>query len=139
MAIEATWLDILTRYVVPPILGGAGGLITIWSNWGIEKRKQRLQRRRELVTGWRMNLLPLIDGADVLWTGDRKSKGMASPYYASLRPHLSKDAILKIEQSTIRIAVHMDRSKPGNDWPHNFPLNLLVEEIARIEKKWKLV
>jgi hypothetical protein len=51
---ETSWLDILTRYVLPPILGGAGGLITIGANWGIEKRKQRLQRRRELVTGWRM-------------------------------------------------------------------------------------
>jgi hypothetical protein len=87
-----------------------------------------------------MNLLPLVDGANVLWTSERKDKGLASPYYASLRPHLSKSAIEKIESSTIRIAVHLPAStKPGNDWPHNFPLHLLVEEIARIEKKWKLV
>ena len=53
------WIDALTRFVLPPILGGAGGLIGVYANWGIEKRRQRLARRRELVTGWRMNLVPL--------------------------------------------------------------------------------
>lgn len=27
--IETTWLDIFTRYVIPPLLGGAGGLVCI--------------------------------------------------------------------------------------------------------------
>ena len=57
---EATWLDILTRFVLPPLLGGVGGLVTIWANWGIEKRKQRLQRQRELITGWRLELIPMV-------------------------------------------------------------------------------
>jgi hypothetical protein len=87
-----------------------------------------------------MNLLPLVDGSHLLWAGERKSQGLASPYYASLRPHLSKKAIEKIEQAVITIHVRGPAlNKPGTDWALNFPLNLLVEEIARIEKRWKLV
>jgi hypothetical protein len=140
MAGESTWLDILTRYVLPPILGGAGGLVTIWASWGIEKQKQRLARRRELVTGWRMNLLPLVEGRDVLWVGDRKATVLASPYYASLRPHLTEEAIRRLEIAVLPIVITKPGSaRPGSDWHHHFPLNLFVEEIQRIEKKWRLV
>jgi len=140
---ETSWLDILTRYVLPPILGGAGGLITIWANWGIEKHKQRLQRHRELVTGWRMELIPMIGQAHeppIIWAGERQRAVMASPYYASLRPHLSAEAIKQIEDPMIMIFVRADATaKPTNDWNHHFPLKVFVDEIGRIEKEWKLV
>jgi hypothetical protein len=84
------WVDLVTRFVLPPILGGAGGLIGVYANWGIEQQRQRLARRRELVTGWRMNLVPLISSrspdSDL---EELRSVLFASPYYASLRPHLS--------------------------------------------------
>jgi hypothetical protein len=35
-------IDVLTRFVLPPVLGGAGGLIAVCANWGIEKERQRL-------------------------------------------------------------------------------------------------
>ena len=142
-AIETSWLDILTRYVLPPILGGAGGLITIWANWGIEKRKQRLERHRELVTGWRMTLIPMIGQSQdppVVWAGERQRAVMTSPYYASLRPHLSPAAIQKIEDPVIKIFIQADKSaRKTNDWNHHFPLKIFIDEIGRIEKKWKLV
>jgi len=75
----------------------------------------------------------------VLWVGDRKTKLLSSPYYASLRPHLSADAIKKLERDHLKIVVHLDKTKPSNDWAFHFPLNLLVEEIGHIEKRWKLV
>jgi hypothetical protein len=144
VALETSWLDVLTRYVLPPILGGAGGLITIWANWGIEKRKQRLQRRRELITGWRLELIPMVAQAQdltVVWAGDRQRAVMSSPYYASLRPHLSKDALRQIEDPAIKIFVRPTNSTtmPTHDWYHHFPLKIFVDEIARIEKQWKLV
>jgi hypothetical protein len=142
-AVETSWLDILTRYVLPPILGGAGGLITIWANWGIEKRKQRLQRRRELITGWRLELIPMIgqpQDPPVVWAGERQRAVLSSPYYASLRPHLSKSALQQIEDPVMRIFVRSDRTaRPTHDWNHHFPLKIFVDEIARIEKRWKLV
>jgi hypothetical protein len=146
MPTETTWLDIVTRYLLPPILGGAGGLIGAWAGWGIEKQKQRLQRRRELITGWRMELLPLIaQPGDLpeIWAGQRQREVMASPYYASLRPHLSDAAVAQIEDSMPRLFVNMGRSVPPagpkNDWNRQFPLKLFVDEIARIEREWRLV
>jgi hypothetical protein len=142
-ALETSWLDILTRYVVPPILGGAGGLITIWANWGIEKRKQRLQRHRELVTGWRLELIPMIgqpQDPPVGWAGERQRAVLSSPYYASLRPHLSASAIQQIEDPVMKIFIRTDpKTRPTHDWNHHFPLKIFVDEIARIEKRWKLV
>jgi hypothetical protein len=129
VAVETSWLDILTRYVLPPILGGAGGLITIWANWGIEKRKQRLQRRRELITGWRLELIPMIgqpQDPPVVWAGERQRAVLSSPYYASLRPHLAKSALQQIEDPVMRIFVRSDRTaRPTHDWNHHFPLKLV--------------
>src|SRR3982074_629679 len=117
-------LDVVTRFVLPPILGGGRGIITGYANWGIEQQRQRLARRRELVTGWRMNLLPMLGEGETDWHAT-KAKILASPYYASLRPHLSPELAGKIRsERTIFV---------GGD----FPRTALIEEIGRIEKKWK--
>ena len=52
--------DIVLQYVLPSVPGVAAGLFSPWANWGIEKRKQRIQRRRELITGWRLELIPMV-------------------------------------------------------------------------------
>jgi hypothetical protein len=60
MAIESSFLDILTRYVLPPVLGGGAGFFAVCANWGIEKRRQRLAQRKEHIASWRDELLPLL-------------------------------------------------------------------------------
>jgi hypothetical protein len=124
MAVD--WIDALTRFVLPPILGGAGGLISVYANWGIEQQRQRLARRRELVTGWRMNLIPMLsrspDSEKLL------SALFASPYYGSLRPHLRTEVLRRLEGKS-RVAVVGE----------NFPLEPILNEIGRIEREWKLV
>jgi hypothetical protein len=66
--------------------------------------------------------------------------GDSSPYHASLRPHLSANAIERIEDPAIKIFVHGDKTKSQtHDWNHHFPLKIFIDEIDRIEKKWKLV
>jgi hypothetical protein len=137
--------EVLTKYVLPPILGGIAGLSAAFFNWGIEKRRQRLQSQRELVTDWRMNLIPMIaqpENKPMVWAGERQRKVISSPYYASLRPHLSHEAIAKIEDGRINIFVdrgHHTPDTPKNDWNYHFPLKIFVEEIARVEREWKLV
>lgn len=119
-------LDIAARYVVPPILGGIAGLFSPWANWGIEKRRQRLARRRELITGWRLELIPMFSDRERDWL-EVKQSVTASPFFASLRPHLSPKAIEMIyAQRTVYV---------GED----IFLGLLTSEIGRIERKWKLV
>lgn len=132
------------KAVAGPAIGFIfGSLLTSYVQWGFEKKKQVLARRRELVTGWRLNLLPMIgqpQSLQYIWAGERQRVVMSSPYYASLRPHLRPEAIKTIEDPTIKLFVRVDKSKPRtNDWNHHYPLKVFVDEIARIERKWKLV
>src|SRR5512132_3125347 len=91
-------MDIVARYVVPPILGGAAGFFSPWPHWWIEQRRQKLTRRRELVTGWRMNLIPMFSDRKQSWD-EIRSRLVSSPFYASLRPELSAKAVKMIEES----------------------------------------
>ena len=141
-----TWMD-LWPYAkeVGSLLGAGviGGLLTARYQWGIEKQKQILLRRRELVSGWRLTLIPMIGQAQdnpVVWAGQRQRAVMASPYYASLRRHLSDSALAQIEDPTLKLFVNLDKTKmPTYDWQHHFPLKIFIDEIDRIEKKWNLV
>jgi hypothetical protein len=63
---------------------------------------------------------------------------MSSPCCASLRPHLSVNAIEKIEDPTIKLFVQVDKTKKRtHDWNHHFPLKIFIDEIDRIERQWK--
>ncbi|MCK1493488.1 hypothetical protein IVB14_24450 [Bradyrhizobium sp. 180] len=140
---DIDWISAAKALGGPAIGFVFGSLLTSYVQWGFEKKKQILARRRELVTGWRLNLLPMIGQPQqmpVVWAGDRQRTVMSSPYYASLRPHLTSKAIKAIEDPTIKLFVRVDYSKPKtNDWSHQYPLKVFVDEIARIERKWKLV
>jgi hypothetical protein len=120
------WVDIAARYVVPPILGGLAGFFSPWASWEIEKRRQKLARRRELVTGWRMTLIPMLNERKTDWLNLRP-KLIASPFYASLRPHLSDEALKMI---------YADRTVHAGE---DVFLKLFTNEIGRIEREWKLV
>ena len=133
--------DIVLQYVLPSALGVVAGLFSPWANWGIEKRKQRLQRRRELIAGWRLELIPMVASSQdspEIWAGPKQAKVLSSPLYASLRPHLSKEAIKKIEDPAMGLALNRGET-PGGLWAYRFPLKIFVDEIARIEREWKLV
>ncbi|WP_407157695.1 hypothetical protein [Bradyrhizobium sp. STM 3557] len=119
-------LDIAARYVAPPILGGVAGLFSPWASWGIEKRRQKLARRREFVTGWRLELIPMFSDRNKDWS-EVKPSITASPYFASLRPHLSAKA---------REMIYAQRTAYAGE---DLFLTLLTDEIGRIEREWKLV
>ena len=38
----ADLMDIFSRFILPPLLGGAGGLVSGYASCGIEQRRQRL-------------------------------------------------------------------------------------------------
>jgi hypothetical protein len=118
--------DIIGRYVLPSVLGIGTGLFSPWAGWGIEKRRQKLGRRRELVTAWRLNLIPLIKRNPDIET--LLPFLLGSPYYASLRPHLKPDILRRLEGKA-RVAVAGER----------FPFEIFADEIGRIERQWKLV
>lgn len=123
--------DVITRFVIPPILGGVGAVVTPWFAWDIEKRRDRTKARRELIATWRKELL----GADVEHAsiyGNSCLAFMSTEAYVSLRPHLSEKALqfLEPKKGGIRIVVDSGLSHSRK---------LLADEIAAIEKGWKLL
>ena len=131
-----SYVDIFIRYVVPVV--GIGGIILLLVKWEIAKKRMRIERRQKLVDAWRTVLLPKMEDAQALEKGTRKYPFMRTPEYASLRPHLPPKLVAMIEDSTIHINV---RQKDGHitDVVGDFPRKQIIEEIARIERAWKLV
>ena len=140
---DTSFWDFVTRFILPPVLGGAGGFLTIFANWGIDKRKHRLQRRRELITGWRLELIPMVASSQdspEIWAGPKQAKVLSSPFYASLRPHLSQGAVKKIEDPTMGLVLNRGGVPPSESYlAYRFPLKIFIDEIARIEREWNLV
>ena len=120
------WLDVITRFVLPPILGGLGGLVVIWAQWGLAKRRHRLQYRTELILSWRLALIPLISQSEPDWINHR-ARVLTTPEYASLRPHLSRKTRKKFEAERTTFVGDGHRTR------------MIIDEIARIERKWQLV
>ena len=123
--------DIVTRFVLPPLLGGASGLAVVWLNWDIEQKRERLGRRRSLVDLWRSDLIEKWD--------DDFQHGTASGLiltqqgaYASLQPHLSTAFRERVEYKGGKMKIIITGDPL---WAKR----QLSEEISRIEREWKLV
>jgi hypothetical protein len=117
---------VFIQYVLPSLLGGSG-LLAILYNWRIEKERQRISHRRDLVDSWRRELLHDWKEWDGLVTmGDLTNAITRSPAYASLRPHLTEAFRRKLEGRQLTLG-------------GGYPRTDLIEEIGRIEREWKLV
>ena len=114
-------------YVIPVALGFIGGvigsLIAPWVQWGVEKRRLRQAKRRELISACRILLATDID----------KKTFREAEFYLKLRPHLYQLVIDEIESDDT--AVSREDAKPETD---RFKKKML-EDVARIEKEWILI
>ena len=119
--------DTVLFYLVAAIFGVAGGvvgsLIAPWVHWGVEKRKQRQAKRRELIRSCRSMLSTEID----------KKTFRETEVYSQLKPHLYKLVIDEIESNE-----SAETLKENADRTENFKQKLL-EDIARIEREWILI
>jgi hypothetical protein len=131
--------------VIGLIAGAVGGIAVAWVNWGIEKRKQKLIYRRELIAKWRSMIematfafehrVPSdheLTFADIL---EREAD------FFSLKPHLSSKAFEQIESARDRSAGWEYRTRDNKKLPSPYQktASYLVDEIARIEKQWGLI
>jgi hypothetical protein len=118
----------IAQYVVPAIVGllsgCLGSLVAPWVTWGIEKRRERQGARRALVKVARQAACHEEFGHIAF---------VQSAPYSQLRPHLSKNFVEMVEDSTLRIVVGSSR--------HGGPLYRtdLLDELARLEKEWRLI
>jgi hypothetical protein len=142
--------EIILRYVIPMALGLLGGLIgsfiAPWVHWGVEKRKLRQAKRRELINSCRVLLTTDID----------KKTFRETEVYAKLRPHLYQLVIEAIESDeapndnkpgdTKSNDTKSDEMKPDeikSDDSHHDDTNAFkkktLNDVARIEKEWVLI
>ena len=114
-------------YLVAVVFGVAGGfvgsLIAPWVHWGVEKRKERQAKRRELIRSCRSVLSTEID----------KKTFRDTEIYSQMRPHLYKAVIEEFEGEE-----SAETSKDNADRTEDFKQGLL-EDIARIEREWVLI
>ena len=122
--------ETILRYVIPWVLGFLGGIvgsfIAPWVHWGVEKRRLRQAKRRELINSCRVLLTTDID----------KKTFRETEVYAKLRPHLYKVVIEDIESDEAPKDIKTGDSH--QDDMNAFKKKTLVE-VARIEKEWVLI
>ena len=112
--------------IVAAIVGFVSGLLTPWVKWEVEKRRERLAYRRRTVEVWRI----AIDGEKYEPT-DSRSDFLSSPAYTSLRPRLTKEGRKKIEAArTVYV---------GGGRGDSVRKQMLLDEVARIERSWGLL
>jgi len=125
-----TLLAAIVGAVAGIITGSIGSLFAPWANYGVEKRKQRLAHRRELVAKWRIMLSRLINDPE---PGVILGRALLQETdYMSLKPHLSTFIIERIKSAT-RSTERVGGPISTDIYRH------LIEEVNKIEKKWKLV
>jgi hypothetical protein len=127
------------------ITGSISSLIAPWANWGIEKRKQKLAYRRELIGKWRKMI------QDVLYdynnrVSDYTFRGLLEEHedYYSLKPHLNAETINLVTQiGGIRNIADPEARRAARTADENSKIgnviNNLTNEVSKIEREWDLI
>lgn len=114
------------KYLIPGIIGLIGGiigsLIAPWVHWGVEKRRTRQAKRRELISSCRI----------LLGTGLDKKTFRETEVYSKIRPHLGRQVIDEIEEKDSKSTE--DTAADTSRFRQN-----LLEDVARIEREWVLI
>jgi hypothetical protein len=117
-------MNLVFQVVIPAISGlvsGAlGSLVAPWINWRIEKKREKLAHKRELIRRWREFLSKDFDQLEFSGTA----------VYSEIRAHLSGATLESIESN--KITVRLGRGG-------NVIRSLVLDDIARLEKEWDLI
>jgi len=131
-AIRCAPMD-LNDHIVTAIIAGVTGLISgvigslvaPWIGWGIEKKRRKLDARTKLVARWR----------EVLGAEDfDRSMILNDPTYGVLAPLLDAKERKQVQRPQNHLIVEAYPTRG-----HNPDRTMLLHEVARIEKLWKLL
>lgn len=122
--------DLVVTALIGLVGGAIGALAAPWAQWGVDKRRERIAHRRELVRAWRDGLAAWESAQP---TG-RFELGvpptfLGTAWYGSLSGRIDDATRQSIESST-QVTIH-----PG---ARNVKAVALQREIDRIESGWKL-
>lgn len=131
--------------VVAAIVSGAVSLAVPWAQWGVDRRRLRVEHQREAIAKWRAGLhaWEAENGGGV---AVRPASFIKEAWYFSLRPHLTDEERKEFEKSndgdisplTGRSADASVIVTVGGQSSWNHFTRKMVEAIDRIEREWKL-
>jgi hypothetical protein len=103
--------------VVGLIAGGVGSLVAPWVHWGLEKRREKLRRRRAL-----------IDNTRAFFSGPvlTRKNYRDSFVCTAIRPYLSKE---------VRDNIGAHNTTGGEQ----LIKERVLQELMALERKWKLI
>ena len=127
----------MTDTIWSAIAGGATGIVTgsissllaPWAIWGIEKRRQKLAYRRELIAKWRRMLSQAASSEAKNQTDLMKFLERHHDFY-SLKAEARH--LFSAGRTSVVLA-----DRPVGTIPNL--LDELIDEVGRIERKWELV
>ena len=117
------FLKIAVPALIGLVSGAIGSLIAPWINWGVEKRRTKLEARRRFIADARAELQHNTD----------KEKFRDSVLYSRLRPHLSERNSKEIESDTITL------QKGGRGADANNYIPRVLDDIRALEAEWDLL
>lgn len=121
---EPSTTNAIIAGLVGLITGAIGSLIAPWVQWGVEKRRKKLERRTALIQRWREILSNDAFERAIL---------LNDPAYGPLRDLLTEAVRKEIERPLTHITVVLNSPTNSND------RDLVLREIARIERSWGLI
>jgi hypothetical protein len=120
-------MEAFFQFGVPALIGLVSGvigsLIAPWVNWGIEKRRARLEARRRFIA----------DARAELQHGPEKKQFRESVLYSRLLPHLSDRTIKQLMSDAITI------QSGGRGAGVNNYIPQVLDDVRDLEAKWKLL
>lgn len=134
----------MVRFVVPALLGFAGGLLGHYLGWDVRRRASRHERRQNLVDDIRRQIAadwPPTSRNMAIVEGEGIDLCKSEPY-ARIRGHLSEDLRRRLEGG--RDTEHPTARGHGQNISVTLGGNarlrgLLLDEITALERKWKLI
>ena len=117
-------MDTIIAAAAGLIAGLVGSLIAPWVQWAVETRRSKLTYRREQVEQWR----------EVIEKHDHENSDFTdTAAYSAIRPDLDKKVIHDLESGRVHYSTR--RGSGSGSWKKY----ALLDEVARIERKWNLV
>jgi hypothetical protein len=124
-AAVSTGATIVLAFLSGGVSGAIASLLAPWSQWGVEKRRLRLERRREIMEGARA------------WTADGLNRlrpvGTADTRFAGVRPYLSDE----LRKELAELGNSSLDPKPWVHQGHPF-VRKVSDDLERLAKLWRL-
>ena len=148
------WAQIITTIATAGVAGASSGYFAPYFAWWVEQKRETKSCRRQLVSEWRNELLDegkyvggqsnKDDIATVSFGSGQLSSQMVAAKlprlasFASIKPHLSQEFLETIKKHQSVKSLVLEAS--GSPFRTISPIiSKLTDEIARIERNWRLI